>query len=196
MMRIAAASLLLGLAACVPAGPQPSVSGPASWTASLPAELDRGAGDPARAALSRSSFAFSRPGRFANNPADAARAIADVEYLAVELAGPRWVSMPMGATQLTAARPEWRQALGIAPGAPPQAVIDQLHAARRALMAGAPDQAAAVFHPGVFSAGAGTLNRLAALPPLPQTAAAVINAEREATQAAFGGRSSRRVGRR
>ncbi len=80
---------------------------------------------------------------------------------------------------MQAARPEWRAALGIPPTAPPQAVIDQLYAASRALRAGDPARAASALPQSLFPAGGrATLDRLAALPPLPRTAAATAYAER------------------
>ncbi|HYF08953.1 MAG TPA: hypothetical protein VD970_15125 [Acetobacteraceae bacterium] len=183
---LAAGLSLLALGGCVAAPPPSGAPGPVSWSASLPPDSVQGAGDPARAALVRSAFAFNAPATYSGHPWDAARAIADVEFLAVELAGPRWVGLPLAAAQLRAARPEWRRALGIAPDAPPQAVIDTLYGARRALLAGQPGAAAASLPAGLYTpGGAATLNRLASLPPLPLTAAAASNAEREATRAMF-----------
>jgi len=185
---------LVALAACN-APPQPYEGSPATWSASLPPGSVEGAGDPARAALIRSAWAFNTPGALANNPAAAARVIADMEYLAIELAGPRWVMLRLAAVQLQGARPEWRTALGIAPATPPQPLIDALYGARRALLAGDQAGAAAMLPPALFSpGGAGTLQVLANLPPLPQTAAAASLAEREATRAAFD--QSRRRGLR
>jgi len=181
-----ASALLATLAACTPP-PQPDGSpAPVTSSAVLPPDSIQGAGDPARAAIIRAASAFGQPGALVGRPATAARAIADVEFLTVELTGPRWVNLRLSATQMAAARPEWRSALGIPPNAPPQALIDSLYAVRRALMAGRPDAAAAALPPGLFSPGGGaTLERLANLPPLPQTAAAVAVVEREAARATF-----------
>lgn len=183
---LAAIAGLAAMASCAPRELQPGVPGSAAWTASLPPDSIQGAGDPTRAALIRAASAFNQPGGLAGRPADAARAIADVEYLAVELTGPRWVGMPLAASQLGGARPEWRAALGIPLTAPPQPIIDALYAARRALLAGQTDLAVAslpgsLFQPG----GTAALARLANLPPLPQTAAAASLAEREATRMLF-----------
>ena len=113
---LAGAALLLGLAACTPApGSGPAAPSAANWSAVLPPDSVQGAGDPVRAAVFRSAHAFSQPATFAGRPADAARAIADVEFLSIELAGPRWAGMPWAATQLAGARAEWRGALGIGP---------------------------------------------------------------------------------
>ncbi len=184
---LAGVALLLGLAACVPApGSGPAAPSAANWSAALPPDSVWGAGDPARAAVFRSAHAFSQPATYAGHPADAARAIADVEFLSIELTGPRWTGMPLAATQLAGARAEWRSALGIAPGAPPQAVIDSLYNVRRALAGGQPELAPVALSPAIFSpGGTATLQRLAALPPLPRTAAAASNAEREMSRAMF-----------
>ncbi|MBV1798867.1 hypothetical protein [Siccirubricoccus sp. G192] len=59
-------------------------------------------------------------------------------------------------------------ALGIPPAAPPQAVVDALYAASRALRVGDTMAAERILAPPLFTAGGGaTLQRLAALPPLP-----------------------------
>ena len=190
-----AATLGLAVLSACGAPVQPYEGSPASWGAILPPDAVEGVGDPARAALIRSAWAFNTTGALANNPAAAARAIADMEYLAVELAGPRWAMLRLAAVQVQGARPEWRAALGIAPTTPPQPLIDALYGARRALLAGDQASAAVLLSPALFSpGGAGTLQVLANLPPLPQTAAAASLAEREATRAAFD--QSRRRGLR
>lgn len=165
---------LLGVAACAMPPAAPSVS--------LPNDAFAGAGDETRSAIFSTAAAFSSPSVLANQPAEAARAVAQLEYLAVEIpTGPRWVGVsPNVATALVAARNEARAALGIAPNAPPQAVIDQLYQASRALRAG--DQAAAErsLSPTVFQGGgASTLSRLAALPPMPQANHAAVLAQFE-----------------
>lgn len=184
----------LALAAILGGCDAPPGMRPVTWTASLPPDSVAGAGDPTRAALTRAAASFGNPAALAGNPAAAARAIVDVEYLAVELTGPRWTGMPLAATQLAAARAEWRAAAGIDPSAPPQAVIDTLDAARRALLAGQAGAAGASLPPPLYTpGGAGTLARLAQLPPLPRTAAAAVLASREATQAQFDGRGTRPI---
>ncbi|MBW8268917.1 hypothetical protein [Caldovatus aquaticus] len=155
---------------------------PPAPSASLPPDAVVGAGDPTRSAIFGTAAAFASPAALANRPADAARAIANLEYLAVELPyGPRWAGIsPNVASELALARNEARAALGIAPGAPPQAVIDQLYGVSRALRAG--DQAAAerLLSPAVFQGGgAETLRRLASLPPLPHANTAAVLAQFE-----------------
>src|SRR5688500_15483814 len=74
----------------------------------------------------------------AGRPADAARAVGQLEYLATEMpSGPRWREFdPTVGPALQQARQEERAILGIAPQAPPQAVIDALYGTARALQAG------------------------------------------------------------
>jgi hypothetical protein len=87
---------------------------------------------------------------------------------------------PLVALEFEKARPELRAALGIDPAAPPQAVIDSLYAASRALVAG--DRAAVerMLAPPLYPAGAAaTLQRLSALPYLPHANYATASALRE-----------------
>ena len=154
----------LGLAACAAQPPQPS--------ARLPHDAVIGAGDPLRSAAATTSTAFSSPARLAGQPEQAARAVAQMEFLTVEMqTDPRF----MGATSMSPAgfaqaRDEWRRALGIPAGLPPQPVIDSLYASARALSLGQTEAAAAALPPNVFpQGGAATLSRLAALPALPLT---------------------------
>lgn len=125
-------------------------------TASLPPGSVEGAGDPTRAAVSRAAFFFAGPARPPGAPA-AARAVADMEYLAANLPfDPRWADRdPLLPVRLRQARAEWRQALAIPPDTPPQAMINRLW---RIFEGNADDPA--------------LLARLAALPPLPRTAEA------------------------
>ncbi len=146
---------------------------PTEETAYLPRIDYAGAGDPVRAAIGNTAYVFSAPGTMAGRPAAAARAIAEMEYLRVEVMfNPR----SSGGGEVTAstlypsAQREWRRALGIAPAAPAQAVIDGLFGVARALGNGQEGAAAAALNPAVFTLGATqTLARLAALPDLPIT---------------------------
>lgn len=171
--RLAAALLVLmaGCAAVPPPPPQPRVT--------LPSDAVQGAGDPVRAALTIGADAFAAPRRLAGQPALAAQAVADMEYLAAILpTDARFVnqSSTLG-PQLTAARAEWRAALGIDPAAPVQGVINDLYAASRALSAGQPDAAAAALSGPAFTRGGpATLAVLANLPPLRLTNAAAVSA--------------------
>ncbi|HYF08952.1 MAG TPA: hypothetical protein VD970_15120, partial [Acetobacteraceae bacterium] len=145
---------------------------PPVQTARLPADaVQAGAADPDRAAILATAHAFGAPGTLAGRPADAARAVANLEYLAASLpTDPRWFGMnPTVGLSLARGRDEARAALGIAPDAPPQPVIDRLYAASRALRAQDRTAAETTLAGAPFTAGgAGTLTRLAALPALPR----------------------------
>ena len=170
MRRVLAVAAVVGLAACGPVQPY----------ASLPRDATAGAGDPTRAAVIGSAYAFAG-NDMAGRPEAAARAAAQVEYLASEIpTGARWIDFnPTVGLELIAARAELHQALGIAADAAPQAVVDGLFAASRALRAG--DQAGArqALAAPVFTDGPGTLRQLASLPPLPRARSATALAERE-----------------
>lgn len=132
MQRHIAVLLLLGAAACAPQGPAPT----------LPRSLAPGAaaGDPVvPVGIDMASF-FRNPQP--NRPAEAARAIADLEWLADSLPrNPRWQNASsVGLNGLQQARWEARTALGIPRSASGQAVITGLAAAAAAIEAN--DQAA------------------------------------------------------
>src|SRR4051812_37490849 len=67
-------------------------------------------------AINQAQWAFASPARTRNNPADAARAVAAVDYLAGALSTyPRWDFMsPLTKQEMLWARVEVRQAVGIA----------------------------------------------------------------------------------
>lgn len=179
-LAAAAAALLvsLGLAACESL---PEIPGLANESASLPADLYSGAGDPMRQAVNHASMAFASASNLAGRPAEAALAVAEMEYLRVEVMyNPRTAGGGTTASTIfPAAQREWRGALGIAASAPPQAVINGLMGAARALAAGQDGAAAAALTSPIFSLGAtGTLQRLAAMPSLPLSNQAAQEATR------------------
>lgn len=145
-------------------------------TATMPSNYLLGAGDPTRGAVFAASGTFARPGQLQGQPAEAARALANMEYITVALPQDPLMSVRLdGMTelQLLAARREWRAALGVAEAAPAQGVINGLLAASEALRANERGRAGAALAMPAFTAGPeATLGRLAALPPLPQTARA------------------------
>ena len=155
--------------------------GPVQQFATLPRDATTGVGDPTRAAVIGSAYAFAMPDVMAGRPEAAARAAAQVEYLATEIpAGPRWVDFnPTVGLELMAARRELRAALGIAPDASPQAVVDGLFAASRALGLGNQDAARLALAAPNFPDAPVTLQRLAGLPALPRTRSATALTERE-----------------
>lgn len=138
--------------------------------------------DPARQAIFHTASAFASRTPMAGRPAEAAQAISEAEFLAVELRhNSRWTEMqPLVALAFEQARPEWRAALGIAADAPPQAVIDAMTQVRLAYAGQNPAAAAAALAPPLVTpGGAAALDRLATLPPLPRTARAASMAEQE-----------------
>ena len=175
MRRLAPFCLLLALATCGPLPP----------TATLPADAVQGSADPTRSTILRSAHVFNAPGELAGHPAEAARALAGMEYLATEIPqGPRWFEFnPQLTFDLQAARAEWRAALGISPAALPQPVMDALFAVARGA-------GAAALPPALFPQPAESFARLGALPPLPRTALAAAQAQQELNRVDFMGRTS------
>jgi hypothetical protein len=103
-----------------------------------------------------------------------------MEYLASNLPQSPTLrySPPTLGPLLDIARQEWRSALGIAPDAPTQSVINGLYAAGNALDFGQSEIALAALSRMPFQRGGpATLARLTALPPLPRTAAAAAMAQ-------------------
>ena len=164
---------LLGLSACADT---------AIETASLPEFRGSLTLHPVRQSIDQGADMLSHPQRMAGQPWEVARLVQALEFLAVELrAGAGWNSnLPMASQQLPAARPEWRQAFGIAPGARAQDVIDSLAELRGAYAAQKPAEAAAALRAPIFSPGGReTLERFGALPALPRTTRAMLDARRE-----------------
>lgn len=158
--------LLLGACAGTPGG--------------LPSVPDRpglGSADPVNQAVFRAAYAFGDTRRLAGRPADAARAAADLEFLAVALPqDQRWIGAnPLLFGELAGARAELRAALGIAPDAAPAEVTRRLDGIAAALDQGRSAEAA------TLAGGEDRLATLDALPPLPRGAAAT-----QAAQSALG----------
>jgi hypothetical protein len=173
MIRTAALALFLPLVACAP---QQSVP-----FAVLPQDATTGVGDPTRAAIIGGAYTFTRPHSIAGQPAAAARAVAQLEYLATEIpTGPRWTEFsPLVGMELHGARQEMRGALGIAPTAQPQLVVDGLFAASRALRAGDGRGAEQALVAPAFADGRVTLARLQTLSPTPRAQTAMALAMQE-----------------
>ncbi len=171
MFRLTLLALPL-LAACA--------SIPPSETAQLPRDAVQGAGDPTRSAVFTTNSIFAQAHPAMGDPAEAARAIAQMEFLAVDLPRNNNLSSPSATLvpELVAARREWRRVLDIAPEAPAQPVINALFAASRALDAGQPTAAAAALPNDIFrKGGTATLAQLSSLPRLPNTAVAAATAQ-------------------
>ena len=173
MTRLAAMALLLPLIACAPQQGVPY--------AVLPSDATTGVGDPTRAAIIGGSYTFTTPQSIAGQPAAAARAVAQLEYLATEIpTGPRWTEFsPLVAMELAGAREEMRGSLGIAPAAQPQLVVDGLYAASRALRAGDGLAAERALAAPAFADGRITLARLQSLSPTPRARTAMALAMQE-----------------
>jgi hypothetical protein len=135
-----------------------------------------GFGDPVRGAALYAPRNLGNTSRWAGQPAEAAVAVEQLEFLASELAtNPRYAPEvnPAVLQSLQTARTEMRGYLGIAPGADPGVVIAALRRASGALRAGSRAQAEAALATADFTAGpAGTLQRLSGMPRLPRTAEA------------------------
>jgi hypothetical protein len=154
--------------------------GPPVDTSMMPSSaFGSGNQDPPTAALNVSSWAFADPARTRNNPGEAARAVASVDYLAGDLnTSPRWDFVsPITKHRMLLARAEVRNAIGVVPTAPSQEVVNRLLGVTQA--AYARDQAAelAALQSPIFALGPPqTLDRLANLPYLPETNVATLRA--------------------
>lgn len=141
--------LLIGLAGC--GAIQPVVVDQSQ----LPAGALGGGLDPDVTAANLAQYAFADSGRTYGRPVDAARAAISLEYLAGAIySSPRWSNVSvLTKDQLLQGRQELRTALGVAPSATSQQVVDDLIAASNALVAN--DQAGAARSLGapVFPAG-------------------------------------------
>ncbi len=136
--------------------------------------------DPGRRAVLSAAYVFADPRRVAGRPAEAARAAAELEWMAAALPGdPRWApANPLLFPALAGARDELRGSLGLAPGTP-AAIGGALSGAADALAGGQRAQAAGLLDPVARRGGAAVLARLEALPPLPRAAQATRLAQEE-----------------
>jgi hypothetical protein len=170
-MALPALVALLSIAACATA--------PVGEPLPVPVQTNAGAADPTRQAVLSASWAFGRAQRLP--PADAARAVAQLEYLSASLpTDPRWAgASPIVFSQLALGRTEVRDALGVAPSATPAVAIRGFADAAVALDQGDRTAAAAALAPIAPGGGTNVLSRLEPLPSLPIAAAATRNAEQE-----------------
>lgn len=176
MRRLALAAAALLPAAC--AGLPPAVD-----AARLPPGEFAGP-DPDVAAVQYAAQAFSASSSTYGDPAAGAEAALALEYAAGALnANPRWASVDAGTkAQLLQGRAEMRAALGVAPGAPSQGVVDSLAAARRALQAGDTAKAmAALGNPAFTKPPEQEIATLGNLPYLQQANAATLRAAEAAS---------------
>jgi hypothetical protein len=158
MRSITALSVLVVLAGCAAEPPTP---------VTLPGQADATVSRDPIVEVGQDIAAFYRRPQ-PNQPAAAARAIAEIEWLAVSLPmSPRWRTAPGGGmAQLTLARDEARAGLGIPRNASPQAVINGLSAAAAAIVAGDDAALARALPRATFPLGPQeTVRRLAGPPP-------------------------------
>ena len=163
------------LAAC---GPTPVRTTPVNVT--LPPGAVQGAGDPLSMAALNAASVFASPTPLSGRPADAAEAIAQMEYIvAVYPSDPRFFSAPIGlVSTMQRARLEWRGVLAIPATAQAQLVINTLYDAARALRGGRRDAAVLAFSPNLFTLGGEvTMQRLNGLPAMPATNDAAVAAQ-------------------
>lgn len=131
MRRLGLVLLCLLPSACTPPAPPPS-------TAFMPPDSLGTNADPQLASLNLAQYVFADPGRTYGNPAEAARGVAALDYMAGQLStSPRWGGMsPITKAQMLQARVAVRQAMGIRVDVPSQAVVNAMLAAGNALAAG------------------------------------------------------------
>jgi hypothetical protein len=164
----------LAFAACSAATPPPD-------TAQLPFAAF-GTMDNDVAAANQASWAFASPDRTRNNPVDAARACAAIDYLAGQLSSsPRWLSVsPLTRQEMLRARSDVRRVLGVTPEARSQVVVNALLRFAAAWEAG--DQSAALLAlsgPGFTLQPQQTLQVLSNLPYVQTANVGSIDAARE-----------------
>jgi hypothetical protein len=157
--------------------------GPPVDTSMMPSSaFGTGNQDPPTAALNVSSWAFADPARTRNNPGEAARAVASVDYLAGDLnTSPRWVYVsPITKQRMLLARAEVRNALAVPANAPSQELVNRLLGVTQAAYAHNPPAELAALQSPIFTLGpTQTLDRLANLPYLPETNVATLRANAE-----------------
>jgi hypothetical protein len=162
LTRLMAAALALALAACT----APAAPGPMAGLDTVPLPPMQGAGDPMRATVTSAAYAFADTRRLDGQPAEAARAVARLEWLATELpADPTWnAAAPMIAGLLRQGRDEVRGTIGIPPALPADAVARAMIEAAAALDAGNRQAGAAALAPVAGGQPAALLARLDRLP--------------------------------
>lgn len=166
---IAGAALALALAGCTP---PPSATMAGAGPVPLPAMT--GAGDPLRATITSAAYAFGDPSRLDGRPAEAARAVARLEWLATELpADPYWnAAAGQASGMLRQGRDQVRGSIGIPLALPADAVARAMIDAATALDAGNRQAGMAALAPVAAGQPGAVLARLDHLPPASQANAA------------------------
>lgn len=129
-------------------------------------------------AIGLSSYALGNRSSIENHPAEAARAVASIDYLAGALyENPHWDGIPAThKINMLQGRQEVRRVLGIAPGTPSQVVVNSLIAAAQAFDAHDPAAQRAALPSSVFTLGPD--QTIALLTNLPELPAANVAAQR------------------
>ena len=158
--QILIAATVAGLAACAQVDPAPS-------TAIMPAGALGSNGDPDVRSLDIAAYSF---GQVIRNPAQAADAIAALDYMGGELnTSPRWIDMePLTRAQMLQARETLRSYIGISQAAPSQDVVDTMLALSRAYQAGDPAAVQRLLADPIFTAPPAAVQaHLAYIPLMP-----------------------------
>lgn len=167
-----AAAMLLP-AACGSIAPLPD-------TPAVPAAALGTNGDVDQAAAAIAGWAFADPSHTDGRPVEAARAVIALEYMSGELSSsPRYAGVsPLHQRQLLDARQEVREALGIAPGAPSQAVVNAMIGVESSCMGdNIAGEKQALTGPAFILGPDATLQRLVSLPSLPLAKVATARAQ-------------------
>jgi hypothetical protein len=161
---LARALSALVLASCTQGGIAPVDTATMPLNASGGPELSQGQ------AIGLVGWALADPANTTGNPALAARAIAAEDWLSGQtiLYGSYGSYAPSGELSWAEFRQQARAAIGVAPNAPSQQVVNRLLAASDALAAGQTAAAKAQLATPIFTLGPeATLAALSHLPPLP-----------------------------
>lgn len=153
---------------------------------------DGGFRDPVTLAALNAPASFGNLARFRDDPAAAARGVANLEFLTDAFQNdPRWAvqANPVLSVQLRQARAWVRQTLGIDPNAPSASVVAALREAADLVEANDVAAARRLLVPPVFTAGgAETLRRLGDMENNRTVSAAAQSVAQTAMEGASGGR--------
>ncbi|NGM23434.1 hypothetical protein G3576_25705 [Roseomonas stagni] len=174
-----ALAALLSLAACAP--PPAATASAAAQQSSVPLPPMAGAGDPLRATITSAAYVFGDVSRIDGRPAEAARAVARLEWMATDLPrDPYWnAATPVTARLLGQGRDQLRDRIGIPRAIPADAVARAMIDAAAALDLGDRLAGAAALAPVADGQGAAVLSRLDHLPPSEVAASATALAYSE-----------------
>jgi hypothetical protein len=170
------------LSALIPAacGPLPPPADTAQLPSGVFSPLDQDI-----PAVQYAAYAFAMPSRTYGNPVAGAQAVLAMEYIAGQLnTSPRWAFMNASTQmQLLTGREQTRAAVGIAPNAPSQLVVNSLILVRDDLQVGNQAGAlAAVNNPAFTLPPPETIQRLANLPYIQMANVSTLNAGQEIEQ--------------